>query len=41
LSWSDAALAGAFVLGVTAGAVASIRITKHVLEYMRREQRDP
>jgi hypothetical protein len=41
VTWSDVAVAGAFVLGVTAGAVATVRITRHVLEYLRREQRDP
>jgi len=41
VTWSDVAVAGAFVLGVTAGAVATVRITRHVLEYLRREQRGP
>jgi hypothetical protein len=38
LTWSDVAVASAFVIGVTAGAVATIRITRHVLEYVRRDR---
>jgi len=39
VTWSDAALAGAFVLGAVGGTVASVRIMRYVLEYMR-TQRD-
>ena len=38
MTWSDVAVAGAFVIGVTAGALASIRIMRHLLEYLRAEQ---
>jgi hypothetical protein len=38
LTWSDVAIAAAFVLGLTGGAIATIRITRYVLEYLRREQ---
>ena len=41
MTWSDVAVAGAFVLGVIGGAVASIRIFKHVVTYLRGEQSDP
>ena len=36
MTWSDAALAGAFVIGVAAGGVAVIRVFKYVLEYLSR-----
>jgi hypothetical protein len=38
LTWSDVAVAGAFVLGTIGGAVAAIRIMRYVLDYVRREQ---
>jgi hypothetical protein len=38
MTWSDVAVAGAFVLGVVAGGVGSIRITRYVLEYMKRDR---
>ena len=34
MTWSDAALAGAFVVGATAGVVATIRITRYLLQYL-------
>jgi len=37
LTWSDAAIAGAFVLGAVGGAIATIRITRAVLSYLRNE----
>jgi len=37
LTWSDAAIAGAFVLGAIGGTVATIRITRAVLTYLRNE----
>jgi hypothetical protein len=39
VTWSDVAVAGAFVLGAVAGTAATVRVTKHVLEYLRREDR--
>jgi len=38
VTWADVAVAGAFVLGMVAGTVATIRVTRFVLEYMRRER---
>lgn len=38
MTWSDAALAGAFVLGVAAGGIAVIRVFKYALEYLRGER---
>ena len=39
MTWSDVAIAGAFVLGVVVGGIGVIRMTKYLLEYLRREQR--
>jgi hypothetical protein len=41
VTWSDVAVAGAFVLGAVAGTFATARLTRYLLEYLRREQRDP
>ena len=38
MTWSDVAIAGAFVLGIVAGGVAVIRVLRYVLDYVRREQ---
>lgn len=38
MTWSDVAVAGAFVLGVVAGGIGVTRITRHVLEYLRGER---
>lgn len=38
MTWADVAVAGAFVLGLVGGALVTIRITRYVLEYLRREQ---
>jgi hypothetical protein len=40
MTWSDVAVAGAFVLGAVAGTTATVRVTKHVLAYLRREGDD-
>jgi len=40
VEWSNLTVAGAFVVGILAGAIATIRITRHVLEYLRRERED-
>jgi hypothetical protein len=37
VTWSDVAIAGAFVLGIVAGAFGAIRVTRYVLEYMRHQ----
>ena len=37
MTWSDAALAGAFVIGATAGVFATVRVMKYLLEYLRSE----
>jgi hypothetical protein len=37
MTWSDVAVAAAFVLGAVAGTTATVRVTKHVLQYLRRE----
>ena len=37
MTWSDVAVAGAFVLGIIAGGFGAIRVTKYVLEYVRRD----
>jgi hypothetical protein len=41
VTWSDVAVAGAFVLGIIAGGFGAIRILRYVLEYVRREQPNP
>jgi hypothetical protein len=38
VTWADVAVAAAFVLGAVAGVVATIRVTRFVLEYLRRER---
>ena len=40
MEWSDAAIAGAFVVGATAGVIATIRITRYLLQYLRDERDD-
>ena len=40
MTWSDAAIAGAFVLGAIGGTVATIRITRALLTYLRNESDD-
>ncbi len=40
VTWSDAAIAGAFVLGAIGGTVATIRITRALLTYLRNESED-
>jgi hypothetical protein len=41
VTWSDVAVAGAFVLGAIGGTFATVRLTRYLLEYLRHEQRDP
>ena len=38
MTWSDVAVAGAFVLGIAGGAIATIRVMRHVLSYLQREE---
>ena len=38
MTWSDAALAGAFVLGVAAGGIAVIHVFKYALDYLSRRE---
>ena len=38
ITWADVATAGAFVLGVVAGAIGAIRIMRFVFEYMSGER---
>jgi len=40
MTWSDVAIAAAFVLGAAAGVVATIRITRALLTYLRNESED-
>ena len=37
MTWTDVAVAGAFVLGVTAGTIGAIAVMRYVLEYLRHE----
>ena len=39
MTWSDVAVAGAFVLGIVAGAAGVIRVTRSSIEYLRDERR--
>ena len=38
MTWSDVAVAAAFVIGVALGGIGVIRIYKYALEYMKGEQ---
>ena len=38
IDWSNMQVAGAFVLGAVLGTVATIRLTRFLLDYLRREQ---
>jgi hypothetical protein len=38
VTWADVAVAGAFVLGLAGGAIATIRVMRHVLSYLQREE---
>lgn len=39
MTWSDVAVAAAFVAGVIAGGLGVIRVTRSSLEYLRNERR--
>lgn len=38
--WSNLEIAGAFIAGAVAGVVATIRVTRALLTYLRREQNE-
>jgi len=38
MTWSDVAVAAAFVLGVVVGGLGVTRVFRHVLEYLRGER---
>lgn len=40
MTWSDVAVAAAFVLGAAAGVAATIRLLRHLLPYLRAEHDD-
>jgi len=39
MTWSDVAVAAAFVIGVVAGGAGVIRVTRYVLDYLRDHDR--
>jgi uncharacterized membrane protein len=41
VDWANLTVAGAFVVGVIAGTIATIRVLRYLLSYLRREQDDP
>jgi hypothetical protein len=38
VDWATVAAAGAFVVGIVAGGIGVIRVTRYVLDYLRDEQ---
>ena len=38
VDWTNLTIAGAFVVGVLGGTIATIRVTRYLLGYLRREQ---
>ena len=40
VDWTNLSLAGGFVVGAVAGTIATIRVFRYVLEYLRRDQRE-
>jgi hypothetical protein len=40
VTWSDVAVAGAFVLGIVAGSVGAIRIFRYTLEYLSNRDKE-
>ena len=38
VDWANLTVAAAFIVGAVAGAVGAIRVMRHVLGYMRREE---
>lgn len=41
VDWSNLTVAAAFVVGAVAGSIGAIRVMRHVLEYMRRDDKPP
>lgn len=40
VEWSNLAVAGGFVVGVVAGTIATIRVFRYVLDYVRRDREE-
>jgi hypothetical protein len=38
VDWSDVTVGAAFILGTVVGAVATVRLTRYLLEYLRRDR---
>lgn len=38
ITWSDVTIAGAFLLGIVIGGITTTRLTRYVLEYLRKER---
>ena len=38
VDWTNLSLAGGFVVGVIAGTIATIRVFRYVLEYVRHDR---
>jgi hypothetical protein len=41
VDWSNLPIAAAFILGAVGGTIATIRITRYVLDYLRNERDGP
>ena len=41
VDWSNLTVAAAFIVGALAGAVATIRLTKHIAQYWDRDRHEP
>ena len=41
VDWTNLTVAGAFVVGAVAGTIATIRVLRYLLSYLRREQDGP
>jgi hypothetical protein len=40
VTWSDVAVAGAFVAGAILGAIMAIRVMRYILEYMHNKDKE-
>jgi hypothetical protein len=40
ITWSDVTVAGAFLAGAILGAAGAIRVMKHILQYVSREDKE-
>jgi hypothetical protein len=36
--WSSLTVAGAFIIGAVAGTIATIRLTRYLLDYLKRDR---